>query len=597
VIRFGISGLPDTADDKSFLDELVNAGYEAYELAFVKGFPWNERRCSVFGELAAERGIELSVHAPYFAILTVDGDERSAQSLAAIENTMKLGRALGARIVCVHPGHVGDRSPHELMVMIRDRLERLEPKVQGLGVGLGLETSGSERNFGSLGDIAILASEYSFVRPIVDWAHIHAKTGGGLVTKEAFESVIEFVQTSFPAWMIDPLQCQFTDNLIGSAGEVRHLPYGEGTLRVGPLVEAALVKDFSMTLISEAREESSHQAIHAEAISVLERDHPERRGRTLSSGLHRFPGPVRVVGDGGRWRLDGDRPLSISNIDKEFFPEGTTKGDLVHYYASIAPIMLTHLQQRPISMARYPDGIEGNFFYEKRAPSHRPDWMESTAVGSESAGGEIEFLLASNRESLMWLASMGCIEVHPFHSRTGSLGCPDYAIFDLDPDDEARWEQVVATAKLLEIALDRLSLCGYPKLSGSRGIHIYVPLEPIYEFSRVRRFAYEMGKLLAAANPDDVTLEWDVSKRKGKVFVDHNRNASGQTVAAAYSVRPRPRAPVSAPIRWDELDQLRNGDITIDTIWDRLRRQGDLFSPVVEGGQRLEQAEEKLGLA
>jgi bifunctional non-homologous end joining protein LigD len=259
-------------------------------------------------------------------------------------------------------------------------------------------------------------------------------------------------------------------------------------------------------------------------------------------------------------------------------------------------VLLPHLEGRPISMSRYPEGIKGPSFYEKRAPGHQPDWMRTTPVVSDSQGGVIEFLVADTVEALMWFANMGCIETHPFHSREGRLEHPDYAIFDFDPAEGSTWDQVVEGGRLLRVALAQLGLIGYPKLSGSRGLHVYVPLEPVHRFSRVRRFVGEVGNYLAAANPSDLTMEWDKPKRKGKVFIDHNRNASGQTVASVYSVRPRPGAPVSAPLTWDELGDVANGDVTIVNLWDRLQRYGDLFAPVVAGGQTLDAAEEALGI-
>ncbi|HKY46985.1 MAG TPA: DNA primase small subunit domain-containing protein, partial [Acidimicrobiia bacterium] len=207
-----------------------------------------------------------------------------------------------------------------------------------------------------------------------------------------------------------------------------------------------------------------------------------------------------------------------------------------------------------------------------------------------------DFLLASNRESLMWFANMGCIEIHPFHSRAGNLEHPDLAIFDFDPAEGADWEQVVAGAKLLEVLLGRLGLHGYPKLSGSKGLHVYVPIEAKYRHSRVRRLVEAIGKLLVAANPADLTMEWDIPKRKGKVFIDHNHNAYGQTIASVYSVRPRPGAPISFPITWNEVDTARNGDFNIGNFWDRLARFGDLFAPVAKGGQTIEAVETTLGI-
>ncbi len=595
LIRFGISKLPsDETDHGRFLDDLVEDGHGALELPFVNGFPWKERQCRVFGDLAAERGIRLSVHAPYFAGLTLPDEDRGRQSLAALEHTMKLGRWLGAPVIVAHFGSNYDEDPGLLMERIRSRLDTVAPKVDSLGVGLGLETAGNKRSFGSLGDIAQLASEYSFVRPVVDWAHVHAMTGGALTDKEGFRSVLSFVAENFPGWMVSPLQCQFSDNEFGDAGEIRHVAYGEGTLRVGPLVEAAADAAMSLVLISEARDDRSHRLIWEDVKS--HRVAPPTGGGFVATSSIDFPAPVRIANKGkGYEPVDMERPLLLSNLEKVFFPdEGYTKGDLIQYYASVAPILLSHLAGRPISMSRYPDGIEGPSFYEKRAPGHQPKWMRTAPVPSDSQGGSIEFLLAENREALMWFANMGCVETHPFHSRAGSLDHPDYAIFDFDPAPGSSWEQVVAGAKLLRVALRQLGLEGYPKLSGSRGLHVYVPLEPVHDHSRVRRFVGEVGNYLAAANPEDITMEWDKPKRTGKVFIDHNRNALGQTVASAYALRPLPGAPVSAPITWDEVESMRNGDITIANIWKRLQRYGDLFAPVPEGGQTLDAAEAAL---
>lgn len=595
MLTVGVSRLPpEGISDAEFLDRLAADGYGALELPFVTGFPWNEQRCAAFGALAAVRGIRLSVHAPYFATLTVADPERAAQCLAALEHTMKLASALGATIVVAHGGATHGEAPETLWERISERLEHLSGKVAHLGVALGLETAGKEGAWGTLGDIGLLARRFLFLRPVVDWAHLHAVTGGGLVSEEAFSAVLEFLASAFPGWMIDPLHSHFTDNQVGPRGEVRHLPYGEGTLRVGPLVAAAHAAGLGLVLISEAREEASHLAIAAEATQTWRRLGEVAGERPIRSGRVPFPSEVTARPEGDRFRTRTMSLLTLSNLDKPFFPDGYTKGDLIAYYASVATVLLPHLADRPLSMSRYPDGIEGPSFYEKRAPGHRPDWFPTVTVPSD--GEVIHFLVADRREALMWLANMGCVEVHPFHSRRGNLDHPDYAIFDLDPADGATWEQVAATAGLIRLALSRLGMVGYPKLSGSRGLHVYVPLRPVYPYSRVRRFVGEVGRYLVAANPDDVTMEWDKDKRRGKVFVDHNRNAYGQTIASVYSVRPRPGAPVSAPISWEELDTVRNGDVTIANLWERLARHGDLFAGVLGTGYRLEPAESALGL-
>lgn len=598
MIRFGISHLPpDDGDDAEFLDGLVRQGHQALELPFTGGFPWKEKRCKSFAALAAERDIRLSVHAPYFVSLTIPEEEKGRQSAHALEHTMKLGNWLGAPVIVAHFGATYDEGPTVLMDRIRSRIDFIASKIEHLGVGLGLETSGKESSFGSLGDIALLAAEYSFVRPVVDWAHVHAMTGGGLTTTDAFKSVLGFIRDSFPAWMITPLQAQFSDNDFGNAGEIRHVAYGEGSLRVGPLVDAAEAMGVPMVLISEARDMNSHDLIWDEVKEHLEA-RPSEPGRSLASAKVEFPAPVRVTRDGDRYIPSGvDRPITFSNIDKVFFPDaGYTKGDLIQYYSSIAPLLLPHLAGRPLSMSRYPDGIDGQSFYEKRAPGHQPEWMRTTPVDSDSQGGVIDFLLADSNEAVMWFANMGCVEFHPFHSRAPDLDLPTYAIFDFDPAEGSTWDQVTAAAQLLKLALGQLGLEGYPKLSGSRGLHVYVPLDPVHTHARVRRFVGEVGEYLAAANPDDITMEWDKPKRKGKVFVDHNRNAFGQTVASVYSVRPRPGAPVAVPLVWEEVGKFSNGDFTIVDVWDRVQRFGDLFAPVVEGGQTLDEAEEALGI-
>ncbi|MCY4368111.1 MAG: hypothetical protein OXF41_01550 [bacterium] len=204
--------------------------------------------------------------------------------------------------------------------------------------------------------------------------------------------------------------------------------------------------------------------------------------------------------------------------------------------------------------------------------------------------------ITRNVESLMWLANMGCIEIHPWLSRLRHLDREDFAVFDLDPAEGATWKQVVAVARLLRVALDRLGLRGYPKTSGSRGIHVYVPLDPIYDYRRVRTFVERLGHLLASANPQDVTMDRNIPRRRGRVFIDSGQNRAGATIASVYSVRPRPGAPVSTPLRWEELDRISPGDFTIATVWHRISGFGDLFAPVLKGGQVLDHAEAALGI-
>ncbi|MEE9228927.1 MAG: non-homologous end-joining DNA ligase [Acidimicrobiia bacterium] len=598
-VSFGISSLPaEHEDDPAFLDALAAQGHRAFELAFTKGFPWKEDRCASFGHLAAARGISLSVHAPYFAMLTIDDPDRYRKTRAAVEHTMKLGRQMGATVVVVHPGHDRERTSEQLLTTALEAMRSIEPKIRDLGVSLGLETTGNTNAFGNLGDIALMASEFSWVRPVVDWAHIHATTDGRLIDLEAVRSVYTFLFDQFPAWKLQPLHSHYSHNLFGAGGEIRHIRYGEGSNPVEPVIEAAAEFDVDLTIVSESRDDTSHRAVWADIGSALaSSEEPTPGARPLASGKVAFPHPVEIVADAGGFRATRlRRPLRMSNPDKPFFPDGYTKGDLIQYYASIAPVLLPHLEDRAIVMARFPDGATGDFFYEKQAPSHKPGWLPVAPIYSEVRGAPIEFCTAPDRPSLMWLANMGCIEIHPWLSKVATVDHPDFAIFDLDPAEGATWQQVVDLAGHLKVALDSLSLRGYPKTSGATGLHIYVPVDPGYSYGRVRRFVEAVGRVLTAADPDNVTMVWDIPKRAGKVFIDHNQNVAGKTIASVYSVRPVPGAQVSTPFHWDELDEITPDRFNISNIWSRLDDVGDLFAPVLGGGQRIESAEAALGL-
>ncbi len=599
MINYGYSGLPrGEMTDGQFLDGLVEQNYQAFELAFTKGFPWKEKRCAAFGRKAADRGIRLSVHAPYFAVLTVADEDRAKRCRGALEHTLKLGAELGARTVVAHLGPRRGAEPETLIDRIRKHLDWIGAKLDGLGVPLGLETTGRISHMGSLGDIAMLSAEFAFVRPVVDWAHIHAISRGGLQSEEDFAAVLRFLKDNFPAWKTDPLHAHFSDVLYGEMGEIRHIRYGDGTLRVEPLVRASQAAAMRMTMISESKDRWSHEAIQTELHTALRNSIPSHgKGRAVASGAIDFPVNPRVSRNSQGFNLSGyKRPLRLSNLDKTFFPDSYTKGDLISYYASIAPLLLPHLKDRAIVMARFPEGAEGASFYEKNAPGHQPDWMELAPIESATRGGKIRFVTALNIESLMWLANMGCIEIHPWLSRIQSLDRTDYAVFDLDPAEGATWEQVVAVARLLHVALEHLGLRGYPKTSGSKGMHVYVPLEPLHGYCRVRTFVGQLGRLLATANPDNVTMDRNIPRRRGRVFIDSGQNRAGATIASVYSVRPRPGAPVSTPLHWDELDHIRTDDFTIATLWERISRFGDLFAGVLEGGQALDEAEKALGL-
>ncbi len=280
-----------------------------------------------------------------------------------------------------------------------------------------------------------------------------------------------------------------------------------------------------------------------------------------------------------------------------FWPEhGYTKGDLLTYYFNISPYMIPHLQERPLTMKRMPNGIHGDFFYEKNAPVHTPEWMPRLPVRAEGDTKTINYLVANDVAEMLWVANLGCIEFHPLHARGEDQLHPTYAFFDLDPFEPAGYDEVRHVAKLIKVVLDQLGLESYPKWSGATGMQIMLPLDRSHTYDEVRGVIGTISDLVHAADKQATTLEWEVKRRTGKVFLDVNMNRQGANIAAAYSVRPEIGAPVSTPVTWDEIDELDPSDYNIETIFDRLAEVGDLFLPVAEGpGQSLDDAIENLG--
>ena len=298
--------------------------------------------------------------------------------------------------------------------------------------------------------------------------------------------------------------------------------------------------------------------------------------------------PVRR-GAGDAWWIDlPERELRLSNLDKIFWPEeGYTKGDLLAYYFNVADLLLPHLERRPLTMKRMPDGIDGDSFYEKTAPSHTPDWVHRCTVLSEDAKeGRIDYLTVDDLATLLFVANLGAIEMHPLHSRCSDTGHPDYLFFDLDPFPPYTYEDVLTVARHIKVLLDQLGLTGYPKTSGATGMQIFMPLEAgRWTYEEVRAFVGACGRMIGRADPDRVTMAWRIADRTGKIFIDHNMNRQGANIAAAYSLRPEPRAPVSTPLTWDEVEAggFEPQDFRIDNVWERFARVGDLWAPVREG--------------
>jgi bifunctional non-homologous end joining protein LigD len=290
----------------------------------------------------------------------------------------------------------------------------------------------------------------------------------------------------------------------------------------------------------------------------------------------------------------GSRELRLSNLDKVFWPdEGITKGDLIAYYREVAEVLVPHLRGRPFTMKRYPDGWQGNHFFQKQAPSHMPAWIKRVPFPASTREGEkkvIDYALVDDELALLWMANMGCIDMHAWSSRKDKPEHPDWVMFDLDPAEGATFDDVVTVAGLVKETLDLLELEAFPKTSGSRGIHILVPIARRHSFADAREFAGIVAGALARAHPGLVTTEWAKKKRRG-VLVDANQNGPGKTNASVYSVRPRAGAPVSAPLRWEEIQPgLDLASFTMDAVLDRVAKDGDLFAGVLGGKQSLTKA-------
>jgi len=284
--------------------------------------------------------------------------------------------------------------------------------------------------------------------------------------------------------------------------------------------------------------------------------------------------------------------VRLTNLGKLFWPKlGITKRDLLQYYADVAPYLLPHLKDRAMVMKRYPNGAAGEFFFMKRAPSPRPDWIEICHI-HHSSGNVIDFPMIQDLASLLWVINLGCIDLNQWYARCDDVDRPDYLHFDLDPVTGANFEKVVETALLLRQGLAGLKMPCYAKTTGSKGIHVYVPIERGPTQKQVWSFAKEFAHALAAQAPRLVTAVYTVSKRpKGTVLVDYNQNAWGRTLASIYSLRPRPEATVSTPVKWSELERgLSIEDFRISNVPARVRRLGDLWKPLLakRGRFRLE---------
>jgi bifunctional non-homologous end joining protein LigD len=288
--------------------------------------------------------------------------------------------------------------------------------------------------------------------------------------------------------------------------------------------------------------------------------------------------------------------VKLTNLEKLFWPDlGVTKGDLIDYYRAVAPFLVPHLKGRPFTMRRYPDGAYGKAFFQKDAPSHMPDWIPRFHVQVSTRERPpkkrwIDAPIVNDEDALLWMVNMGCIDMNAWYSRVDRPDRPDFVLFDLDPSEDVGFGEVVQVALLVKQALDALGLACFPKTSSAEGMHVLVPVERRYTYAQTRELCEIVAGALARTNRGLVTTEWAKAKRRG-VLIDANQNGEGKTIASVYSVRPRPGAPVSTPLRWDEVrESLDPTAFTMDVVLERARRHGDLFEGVLTTRQRLEPA-------
>ncbi len=314
------------------------------------------------------------------------------------------------------------------------------------------------------------------------------------------------------------------------------------------------------------------------------------RGKAIARRRRGATGPLTIPRDHDSVVLEaGGRQVQLTNSNKPFWPElGITKGDLLQYYADVASLLLPHVRDRAMVMRRYPDGAQGPSFFMKRAPVPRPDWIQTCRI-DHASGNVIDFPLIQDLPALLWVVNLGCIDLNQWYARCDDVNRPDWLHFDLDPGTAA-FPRVIETALVLREALDPLGMPTYVKTTGSKGLHVYVPIVRGPLQKDVWAVAKTVALELASRHPKLMTAEYRVARRPaGRVLVDYNQNAWGRTLASVYSVRPHPRACVSTPVTWDELAAgVSTEDFRIDNVRARLARVGDLWAPLLANRGRFD---------
>jgi bifunctional non-homologous end joining protein LigD len=290
----------------------------------------------------------------------------------------------------------------------------------------------------------------------------------------------------------------------------------------------------------------------------------------------------------------GDKHVAFSNLDKVLYPEaGFTKGQVIDYYLRIAPVLLPHLAGRPLTLKRYPNSVDGMFFYEKRCPSHRPEWVTTGKVWSEGNNDYINYCVVDDTATLAWLANIACLEMHTLLSKLPDVKSPTSMVFDLDPGEPANILDSIRVGLRMRDSLARLGLKSFAKTSGSKGLHLWVPLNTPTTFDRTKQFAHAMALMFEREHPKEVLSVMKRELRKGKVFVDWSQNDEHKTTACAYTMRAKSQPTVSCPVEWEELEsalEKRKPErltFKTDDVLARVKEKGDLFAPVLKLKQHL----------
>lgn len=294
----------------------------------------------------------------------------------------------------------------------------------------------------------------------------------------------------------------------------------------------------------------------------------------------------------------GKHAVSITNRKKVYWPkEGFTKGDVIDYYDRMTDHILPYLKGRCLSLKRNPNGINDKGFYHKDAGEYAPAFVDVFKIKAESNNKIIDYIVCNNKATLLYVANLGCIEINPWNSTTKKIGHPTWMVIDIDPSDENTFTEVVDTALATKMILDKAGVSSYCKTSGASGLHVYVPLKNKYDYVTVKDFARLIATLVQEQLPETTTLERSLSKRGPKIYIDFLQNRTGQTLASVYSLRPVPGASVSTPLEWKEVNhQLSPQQFTMQNIFQRLKKKGDLFVPVLNEANSIEKALKKLNV-